>query len=134
MTHKTHFELVSPEEKLLSEDVTMITIPGTEGDFGVLNGHMPLVASIRTGIIKVYRDNMKDVSERIFIAGGVADVTGTQCTVLAEQAVNVNDLNKDHITSQIASLETQINVAEDEVERNRFHKRLAILQAMLQAA
>lgn len=129
-----HFELVSPEAKFFAEDVKMAVIPGTEGDFGVLGGHMPLVANVRAGLVEIYREDMKQVSERVFIAGGVADVTGTQCTLLAEQAVNVNDLDKAAIEAQIADINDHLSFVEEKHEIDRFHKRLAVLNAMLHYA
>ena len=112
----------------------MAVIPGTEGDFGVLAGHMPLVANVRAGVVEIYRDNMKQISDRIFIAGGVADVTGTQCTLLAEQAVNVNDLDKADLQRQVDILIEDIKIHEDINERGRFQKRVEILKIMIEAA
>lgn len=127
------FELVSPEKKIMSEPVTMAVIPGAEGDFGVLSGHMPLVATVRCGVVEIYRDNTHDVSDRIFIAGGFADVTGDNCTLLAEQAINVNDLNKADISAQIAQAGDDLNLAEGAIDKRKFQKRLDVLNAMLAA-
>ena len=131
MTEQIHFELVSPESKILSKDITMAVIPGTEGDFGVLAGHMPLVANVATGVVSIYSQNMNDISSRIFIAGGVADVTGTQCTLLAEHAIDINDIDKADIQRQISDLEEDIKITEDDIDRLRFHKKLEVLNAML---
>jgi len=131
---KINFELVSPESKIMSEGVTMAVIPGTEGDFGVLSGHAPLIANVRTGVVSVYRDTMNDVSERIFIAGGVADVTGDQCTLLAERAINVNDIDTNDIDGQIAQIESDLKFITDNADQSRFHKKLDILRAMRQSA
>jgi F-type H+-transporting ATPase subunit epsilon len=130
MVSTIQFELVSPESKIMSEGVTMAVIPGSEGDFGVLSGHMPLVANVRTGVVSVYRENMNDVSEKIFIAGGVADVTGHQCTLLAEQAINVNDIDVTDINRQIADIESDLQSITDESDKNRFQKKLNVLHAM----
>lgn len=132
MTQTIQFDLVAPDSKVVSEPVTMAVIPGTEGDFGVLSGHMPLVANVGMGIVEIYRDDMKTVNERIFIAGGVADVTAGQCTLLAEQAANLKDLKKDDIEAQIKDLNTQIEAASDSTDKDRLHKKLAVLNAMLQ--
>ena len=134
MTQTIHFELVSPESKIMAEDITMAVIPGTEGDFGVLSGHMPLVATVGTGVVAIYRENMTNVSERVFIAGGVADVTGTQCTLLAEQAINVNDLDRNDLERQINDLKEDIKITDDEADRTRFQKKLNVLSAMYDAA
>ena len=133
MTQKINFELVSPESKIMSDGVTMAVIPGSEGDFGVLSGHAPLVANVRTGVVEIYRENMNDITDRVFIAGGVADVTGDQCTLLAEQAINVNDIDKTDIDKQITEIESDLSSITDEGDKNRYHKKLDILRAMSQS-
>lgn len=134
MTQKINFELVSPESKIMSEGVRMAVIPGSEGDFGVLAGHTPIVANVRAGVVDIYSDNMNDITNRIFIAGGVADVTGEQCTLLAEQAINVNDIDKADIDQQITDIESDLSSITDENDKNRYHKKLDILRAMSQSA
>ena len=108
----------------------MAVIPGSEGDFGVLAGHTPLIATVRTGVVEIYRDNMNDVSERIFVAGGFADVSNENCTILAEQAINVKDLNADDIAKQVAQAEEDLALAEGNADKRRFQKRLDVLRAM----
>jgi F-type H+-transporting ATPase subunit epsilon len=79
-----HFELVTPEKLVRSEDVYMVVVPGTEGDFGVLEGHAPVMSTIRDGALSVYR--MPDsVPETITIEGGFAEVSARGLTVLAER-------------------------------------------------
>ncbi len=80
-----HFELVTPEKLLRSESVHMVTVPGTEGDFGVLEGHAPFMSTIRDGELLVFFTE-KGEPERIAIRGGFAEVTAKGLTVLAEQA------------------------------------------------
>ena len=80
-----HFELVTPEKLLRSEDVYMVTVPGTEGDFGVLEGHAPFMSTIRDGHLSIYRTD-KAEPETLPIRGGFAEVGANGLTVLAEQA------------------------------------------------
>lgn len=80
-----HFELVTPERLVRSEDVHMVVVPGTEGDFGVLEGHAPFVSTIRDGDLLIHRAASGE-PERIAIAGGVAEVSAAGLTVLAERA------------------------------------------------
>ncbi len=80
-----HFELVTPEKLIRSEDVHMVVVPGTEGDFGVLEGHAPFMSTIRDGVISVYRA-ANGTPETIAIRGGFAEVNGRGLTVLAEHA------------------------------------------------
>ena len=80
-----HFELVTPEKLVRSEDVHMVVVPGTEGDFGVLEGHAPVMSTIRDGNLAIYRAE-KDQPELIAIEGGFAEVNAQGLTVLAEKA------------------------------------------------
>jgi len=81
-----HFELVTPERLVRSEDVHMVVVPGSEGDFGVLEGHAPLMSTIRNGELAIYRNGMSGEPERIAIEGGFAEVNDRGLTVLAERA------------------------------------------------
>jgi len=80
-----HFELVTPEKLVRSEDVYMVVVPGTEGDFGVLEGHAPLMSTVRDGALSVYRTEGAQ-PETIAIQGGFAEVNAKGLTVLAERA------------------------------------------------
>ncbi len=127
-----NFELVSPERRLVSEVVRMVTIPGEEGDFGVLAGHMPLIASIRPGVVEVIAAN-DSAPRRIFIAGGFADVNATSCTVLAEEAISVSDLNQADLEQMVRNLQEDMGLAKDDLERARVSRRLTLARAKLQA-
>jgi len=103
MSEAFKFELVSPEAILVSKPVTEVVIPGTVGDFGVLKDHAPILSSIRSGVVRVsYDDGTKD---NIFVKGGFADVKDNLCTILAEDAENVDDLNVIELEAFIAELE-----------------------------
>ncbi|HEX8554524.1 MAG TPA: ATP synthase F1 subunit epsilon [Sphingomonas sp.] len=80
-----HFELVTPEKLLRSEEVHMVVVPGTEGDFGVLEGHAPFMSTIRDGELQVFR-TAGGTPETVAIRGGFAEVGKNGLTILAEQA------------------------------------------------
>jgi F-type H+-transporting ATPase subunit epsilon len=80
-----HFELVTPEKLVRSEDVHMVVVPGTEGEFGVLAGHAPFMSTVRDGDLAIYRTETGE-PERIRIEGGFAEVNEKGLTVLAEKA------------------------------------------------
>jgi F-type H+-transporting ATPase subunit epsilon len=80
-----HFELVTPEKLVRSEDVYMVVVPGTEGDFGVLEGHAPVMSTVRDGALSIYR-TQNGTPELIAIQGGFAEVNALGLTVLAEHA------------------------------------------------
>ncbi len=115
MADKLQFELVSPEKLLLSEQVGMVVVPGTEGNFGVLPGHALFISTVRPGVIDVYED--KSVTERIFVAGGFAEVTPERCTVLADEAVPLASLDRAAIEAQAKTLESSIAGLRDQVQR-----------------
>ena len=78
-----HFELVTPAKLVRSEDVYMVVVPGTEGEFGVLEGHAPVMSTVRDGAMKIYRTEGSEF-ETIQVRGGFAEVSATGLTVLAE--------------------------------------------------
>jgi F-type H+-transporting ATPase subunit epsilon len=78
------FELVTPERLVRSEEVHMVTVPGTEGDFGVLQGHAPVMSTIRDGAVQVYRTEGA-APQSIEVRGGFAEVSENGLTVLAER-------------------------------------------------
>ena len=82
-----HFELVTPEKLLRSEEVHMVVVPGTEGDFGVLERHMPVMSTLREGAIQIFRTPGGE-AENIRVEGGFAEVNETGLTILAEKVLN----------------------------------------------
>ncbi len=129
---KFDFELVSPERRLMSEKAWQVTIPGFEGDFGVRAGHSSVVSSIRPGVVEIVTEQGAKPS-KIFIAGGFADVTATNCTVLAEEATMVADLDQAIIEKEIADLENKLSSTKDGIELSRYTKQLDLAKAKLTA-
>jgi F-type H+-transporting ATPase subunit epsilon len=115
MADKVQFELVSPEKLLLSEAVDMVVVPGTEGNFGVLAGHSLLISTVRPGVIDVYEGS--EISERIFVSGGFAEVTAERCTVLADEAVPLSSLDAATIEAELRTLEGALANLRDRVGR-----------------
>lgn len=129
---KLDLELVSPERLLLSEPVDMAVIPGAEGDFGVLAGHSLLIATLRPGVIEVYQGDR--VTSRLFVGGGFAEVTETRCTVLADEAVPVAEIDAAAAQADIDRLRGELNETSSERERHLLGARLAVAEAKLAAA
>jgi len=84
MAETTAFELVTPSRVMMARDAGMVVAPGVEGLFGVLPRHAPLISTLRRGVVEVY-DNGQ-ITERIMVDGGIADVAEDRCTILAERA------------------------------------------------
>ena len=133
MSKKIHFDLVSPEKKLVSEDVRMAVVPGDEGTFGVMAGHCSLVASLGTGVIKLYKEDEKGTPERIFIMGGFADVTPDKCSVLAEEAIPVSSMDKGRLEQQLRDLNEDLGLAKEKEDKARVKKQIGIVNAKILA-
>jgi F-type H+-transporting ATPase subunit epsilon len=115
MADRVQFELVSPERLLLSEMVEMVVIPGSEGNFGVLPGHAPLISTIRPGMIEVYEE--RRIVKRLFVVGGIAEVTPERCTVLADAAVPPEDLDRGAIEVELQTVEGNLPSLREQVAR-----------------
>lgn len=126
------FELVSPERLLLAEDVEHVVVPGSEGDFGVLAGHAPFVATLRAGVLEVRSGG--DVTQRVFVRGGFAEVDPNGLTVLAQQAVDVASLKPQELDAQIKDLEEDLAFAKTDEARGQVTRALEQLRALQAAA
>ena len=128
------FELVSPERLLLSVQAAMVSMPGTEGDLGILPGHAPLITSLRPGVIEVSSAEGDPANTRIFVDGGIAEVARDQLVVLAEEAIAVADLDRAELEQRIQNTREDIEDAADDAKRRRAEEKLQHLQALLSAA
>jgi len=117
MAEKIPFDLVSPERLLLSEEPDMVTLPGTDGYFGVLYGHMPLITTLKPGVIDVTGGTQGD--QKFFVLGGFAEVTSTKVTVLADEAMPMTDVDTVALDDRIKDAEEDILLAKTETDRAR---------------
>jgi F-type H+-transporting ATPase subunit epsilon len=122
------FELVSPEKLLISAQVEQVDVPGSEGDFAVLKDHAPFMSTMRPGIVVV-----KDASggtQRLFVRGGFADVSPRGLTILAEQAVPVEEVTDDVVAAEIKAAEAEFAGAGDDEARRVAAEKLSQLVAL----
>ena len=108
MAETIAFELVAPEKLIISANVEMVVIPGVEGNLGVLPGHAPLIANVRPGVVDVQEAGV--IKEQIFVAGGFCEITPTQCTLLAPEAIKLSEIDK------AVAEQRQINAREAEAK------------------
>ena len=132
MTDKVQFELVTPVKLLVSQEADMVVVPGGEGDFGVLPGHAPLLATVRPGTVDIYEDDK--VSERVFVAGGFAEVSGERCTVLAEEALPLSEVTAEAAQERIDAAQKRLDAAESDTETGEAARELKAAEAMLAVA
>ncbi len=132
MADKVAFELVSPDRLLMSVEADAVAMPGMEGDFGVMPGHAPIISALRAGIIEV--EGTTDSPDRIYIAGGFAEIAADRLIVLAEEAVVVSDLDRANLEQRIQEANEELAAAEEGEPRRLTEGKIAVLQEMLGAA
>ena len=121
------FDLVSPEKKLASLEASEIQIPGSDGDLTAMAEHAPLLTTLRPGLLSVKAGS--DLMEYI-VTGGFVEISGTNVSVLAEEALPKNEVN----TSIIEELINKATVALEDVtaeNKDDADKRLADTKALL---
>lgn len=131
MTDMVAFELVAPQRLMKSENVEMVVVPCSEGDIGVLPGHTPLIGTVRPGVVDIHEGGK--VSESLFVSGGFVEVTPERCTVLAEEAMAVRDLNEDTAKARLEAGEKAYSKAETDIEKTNAFAEIKTAEAMLQA-
>ncbi len=127
-------EIVSPSKLVLSRPVDMVVIPAEEGDMGVLEGHTPMIVMLRGGAISLYAG--EQVSERLFVAGGFAEVTQERCTVLATEVVPVAELRRAEGERRLAEAEADYEAADksDVAVEDGLLVRIQSARAMVETA
>ena len=121
MAEPFQFELVSPERLLLSGHVDQVVVPGSEGYFTVLKGHAPFMSTLRPGVVDVSRGE-GDI--RIFVRGGFADVSGEGLTILAEQAIPLDEVDAAMLAQDVKNAEEDVADAKDGAARDVAELRL----------
>ena len=126
------FELVSPEKLLLSVQAEMVTVPGEAGDMGILPGHAPVISSLRLGVIEVSK--AEGGEERIFVAGGFAEMSNNKLTVLAEEAVPVSQIDRAKTEAKLKDAREDLADAKTDLARAKAQAAADKFQAMLDTA
>jgi F-type H+-transporting ATPase subunit epsilon len=121
------FDLVSPERLVFSGDVEQVDVPGSEGDFGVLAHHAPLIAMLRPGILTI---RGAGEAKRIVVVGGFAEVNEEGLTVLADMAVPIEEFDRASLTAEIKDTEEDVADAVDGAARDKASEKLDQLKAL----
>ena len=128
---KVSFRLVMPEREVLATEADMVVVPGSEGDFGVLHGHAPLISTVRPGVLEVLQGNK--VEQRFMVVGGIAEVTPERCTVLADEAVPFEQVTPDQLAQREKDAEVELSDAATDAEKAVAQKNLAIAKDLRRA-
>jgi F-type H+-transporting ATPase subunit epsilon len=130
MNDRLSFHLVSPEREVYSGEVDQVVVPGSEGDFGVLPKHAPVMSAIRSGAITVTDGG---AVRRIFVQGGFADVTPEGLTILAEEAIDLAEVDAAELEGDLKNARDDLNDAKDDAARTAAQVRLTRLEAIAAA-
>jgi len=122
------FELVSPERLLVSEDVESVVIPATEGEMTVMPNHAPVMSTIRPGVVTVKA--VSGSEQKYVVFGGFVDILPQTCTLLAESAIAVSDINRDDVARRIQATREDIDDAKDDAARTKAEAYLAQLTTL----
>ena len=126
---KLNLEVVSPEKLVFSQSVDMVTVSGTEGDFGVLPGHAPIVSSIRPGILEI--DSNKEI-QKMFISGGFIEVLLDKVSILATEVFSSEDINVSECENKINEYNAKIGASKTELDKESMQKSIDKYQAMIE--
>jgi F-type H+-transporting ATPase subunit epsilon len=127
-------EIVSPDKLLLSRPVEMVVLPAAEGEMGVLPGHAPMIVLLRGGTISLYENG--SVTDRLYVAGGFAEVTTERCTVLATEVLPVGEVSRAVGERRLADAEAAYAGADknDVITLDTVMDRIQSARAMIEAA
>ena len=128
---KVSFRLVMPERELVNTEADMVVVPGSEGDFGVLHGHAPLISTVRPGVLEVLQGNK--VEQRFMVAGGIAEVTPERCTVLADEAVPFEQVTPEMLADRERVAQEELSDATTDAEKVVAQKNLAVAKDLRRA-
>jgi F-type H+-transporting ATPase subunit epsilon len=131
MAEKLRFELVSPERLLRSEEVEMVVVPGVEGNFAALPRHAPLLSLLRPGTLDIYEN--RTIVARYFVAGGYAEVTPERCTVLADEAMALAEIDRGAVETSLKELGEDLEDATVAAARSAIKLKIAVAEAKLKA-
>lgn len=128
---KVSFRLVMPEREVLATEADMVVVPGSEGDFGVLHGHAPLISTVRPGVLEVIQDNK--VERRFIVVGGFAEVTPERCTVLADEVTPFEEVSAEQLAERERAAERDLSDAATDAEKAAAQKELTIAKDLRRA-
>ncbi len=128
MAETFKFELVSPERLLMSGDVAQVVVPGSEGDFAVLPDHAPVLSTLRPGVLQITGAGSEE--KRIFVRGGFAEAGPESLTVLAQQAIDLKEFDRERIAQEIKNAEQDLSDAKEDEPRRHAQGALDELKAI----
>ncbi|MFN3548437.1 MAG: F0F1 ATP synthase subunit epsilon [Mesorhizobium sp.] len=128
MAQSFKFELVSPERLLISAQVEAVVIPATEGEITVMANHAPVMTTIKPGVVSITMAGGK--VDRYVVFGGFADILPEGCTLLAESAIHVDEIDRADIARRIQEAREDLDDAVDHHARTKAEEYLGQLTTL----
>jgi len=116
MTDTLHLEIVSPERLLKDAEVAMVVVPGTDGDFGAMPAHAPMMSTIRPGIIEIYETESGE-PEKLFVKSGLAQISDTGLTILAEEMIDLDSVDAAELAAGMSEAQDALSAASNDMAR-----------------
>jgi F-type H+-transporting ATPase subunit epsilon len=133
MAGKFKIEITTPGKLVFSDNVEMATIPGEDGEFGVLAGHSAVISNLKQGIVNIYsnaNDN-NSVTDRIFVAGGFAEVNESSVSVLATESYDLSKITREELQAKIEAAQVKLNTSDSDFEKRRAQEVIELNQQIL---
>ena len=129
-TEQLNLEIVSPEKLVTAKSVEMIVISGTEGDFGVLPGHAPVVSSIRPGLLEIHENNNV---EKFFVTGGFVEVLENKVSILANEISKIDEIDIVVVENEIKDLKEKLSQTEEEIAKSLIELEIYKLESKIES-
>lgn len=131
MSNTFHLQIISPSKVIIDSHVTMVEVPGSEGDFGVLPNHAPFFSMLRPGVINVHLGD--GCHRRFFAATGYADVTPAGCTILSDHIEDTDQITASEAAEALEAAKEALSHAKNDEDRRNAEKVLAAAEALVAA-
>ncbi len=120
-------QLITPEATFFSGDAQLVQVPGTLGDFGVLDGHAPFLSTIRPGVITI---ETAEGARKMAVAGGIAEVQPERLILLAESAQDVSAFSASDAQARVQEAKALLADVDNDAERTAAELKLAVAEAI----
>jgi len=129
MENKTNFELITPSQRMINQEIEMVVVPGSEGHFGVLPLHAHTLSTLNRGIVTLYEGGSP--MNEVIIDGGIADVTPSGCSILVERAENLSGLKQSDIQKRFNDFKSKEKTFENPAEEKANSEEIDWLKFVL---
>jgi len=129
MGNKTNFELITPSQRMINQEIEMVVVPGSEGHFGVLPLHAHTLSTLNRGIVTLYEGGSP--MNEVIIDGGIADVTPSGCSILVERAENLSGLKQSEIQKRFNDFKSKEKTFENPAEEKANSEEIDWLKFVL---